>query len=416
MATEPRSSTGAEREGRGFPRRNPPGTVPSREGGGLLTMRRRDFVRTAAAGAAAFAAGSPAARSQGAGKQRERAVLEGVECIGWGRTACLCFVGSVEATMRYIGEEVTTDYMMGISGGAFKILWGMPWCPANCDILLMGDEPIERTFAHLGYDYTRFANHTGEDPDATKELWRREIISSIDKSVPAIIQGPVGPPECSVVAGYDRGGEVLYGWSYFQKDHSEYFQSSDWFEKSVGLIVVGRKNAEPAPNQVLRGSLDWAIKLARTPQFEWEQEGPLLSGLAAYDAFARALERDEEFPPESPDLLEVRWYAIANDGAYLMTCKRNMAAKFLNGLPGWDFPCPLELLQAADAYQQVSDTWGEVCKLLPGDKSPEDKWRKLCDRVLRREMARLVREARTYEEQAVAYLEQAYRLLPAEDV
>jgi len=79
-----------------------------------------------------------------------RRVLEGIEWIHWTNTTCLCFVGSMVPSMRYLSEDVTNDYVMGISGGAFKIFWELPWSPANCDLLLIGEEPVGHTFdSHL---------------------------------------------------------------------------------------------------------------------------------------------------------------------------------------------------------------------------------------------------------------------------
>ena len=39
-----------------------------------------------------------------------------------------------------------------------------------------------------------------------------------------------GPPEAGVVAGLDRDGLVLYGWTYFQEHKEHYYEKSDWFE------------------------------------------------------------------------------------------------------------------------------------------------------------------------------------------
>ena len=36
---------------------------------------------------------------------------------------------------------------------AFKMFWIPPWSPANCDLLIIGEEPIQRTFTALGYGY-----------------------------------------------------------------------------------------------------------------------------------------------------------------------------------------------------------------------------------------------------------------------
>jgi RNA polymerase sigma factor (sigma-70 family) len=81
-------------------------------------------------------------------------VLEGIERIHWQTTSCLCFVGSAAVTLRYLGEQASADYVMGISGGAFSSLWGMPWFDANSDLLFIGEEPIPRTFWAFGYGYS----------------------------------------------------------------------------------------------------------------------------------------------------------------------------------------------------------------------------------------------------------------------
>jgi len=122
--------------------------------------------------------------------------------------------GSVIACMRYHGEEVTNDYVMGISGGAFKIFWELPWSPANCDLLLIGEEPVRRTFGEPGYDYTFVPDYNLKGLAYTKEVYRKKIVDSIDSGHPVIALGVVyivGPPECCLISGYEEGGDVLYG-------------------------------------------------------------------------------------------------------------------------------------------------------------------------------------------------------------
>ena len=64
------------------------------------------------------------------------------------------FCGSVVACMKFLKEEVTYEYVMGISGSAFMLLWCNDWCTSNNTPLVLGEEPIHRTFRALGYDYT----------------------------------------------------------------------------------------------------------------------------------------------------------------------------------------------------------------------------------------------------------------------
>jgi hypothetical protein len=108
--------------------------------------------------------------------------------------------------MQYLGEPVEKDFLMGVSGGAFKMYWIPPWSPANCDLLDIGEEPVRRTFAALGYDYTYLGNYLRNNPAYTKEFYRQHIVTSIDAGRPVIAMGIVGPPECGIVAGYDKDG------------------------------------------------------------------------------------------------------------------------------------------------------------------------------------------------------------------
>ncbi len=399
--------------------------------------------------------------------KRVQKVLEGIERIHWVTTSALCFVGSVVAAMHYLGEKVENDYVMGISGGAFKAYWIPPWSPANCDLLDIGEEPIRRTFEALGYEYTCLQDYDRKDPVHTKEFFKSRIVESIDKGRPVLALGVVGPPECCVVSGYDKGGDVLYGRSYFQTESDKYFSVDDWYDKCHGLILIGEKKARAAgggaeaagaigpalgaARKVLRDTLEWAVKLARTPEFdavlaaESGSAKRLYSGLAAYDAMAEALLRDEDFPAGEVEPLLLKIYALGNDGLWLMTEARRVAALFLEGIVGEaggpgaagaaataatssEAPLPLawgvpglreaaapvagELLAAAEAYKEEVGVLGEATKLVPHSERPKEEFLAIADPSRRREAAWLVRKARAVEERAVEGLEAALGKLP----
>jgi RNA polymerase sigma factor (sigma-70 family) len=359
-------------------------------------------------------------------------VLEGVSRIHWMETTCLCFVGSVVASMQYLDEQVEKDFLMGVSGGAFKMFWIPPWSPANCDLLDIGEEPVRRTFAALGYEYTYLGNYRRDNPAHSKEFYQQHIVASIDAGRPVIAMGIVGPPEACVIAGYDKGGEVLYGRSYFQGEPghgdaeytieaSGYFRADDWYPHCSGLILIGDKRKRPSARQVLRDTLDWATDLARVPERPCflgrdPNEGEnhpssypkrLYSGLAAYDQMAEGLERDADFPAENVDLLMFRLYAIANDGICLMTCKRGAAARFCDSQAALDLPGAESLRKAAELYRQEAQVWERAMGMTPWSNSPPEEIRSIADPKLRRTLAGLVREAKGLEEQAVGRVEEA---------
>jgi hypothetical protein len=214
---------------------------------------------------------------------------------------------------------------------------------------------------------------------------------------------------------------VLYGWSYFQEDKSGYHRSANWSDRECfSLILIGDKKAPPSRRQVLRDSLEWAVKLARAPEFpdlfvgaaEARPDRPRIkSGLAAYDAFAEGLERDADFPADNLEVLTSRLIPIANDGIYLMGCKRNAAARFLRSMAEDGFPGSEELKKAADAYDAEVKVWQKAMTMVPWVQSSEADRRRIADPKLRRELAALVREAKAHDERAVQCLERAHQAL-----
>jgi len=344
-------------------------------------------------------------------------ILEGVEQIYWGTTPCLCFVGSVVSSLQYLGEDVTGDYAMGVSGGAFKDFWIPPWDGGNCDLLMIGDEPIRRTFAALGYDHTIVRPPDGAAPAQVKDGLQPLIVGQIDRGKPVIAIGVVGPPEACVIAGYEQGGDVLRGWSYFQESRETYFRSDSWFENCYGIILIGEKTGAPSPRQVLQDTLEWAIALTRVPEYPRESvtKPRLISGIAAYEAMAQALEREEEwqFTLDDAETMQLRCFAISNDGVHLLQCERSVAARFLDtmaeqGLPGAD-----DLRKAAAIYRQEVTILTDASKLAPFSFAPDEERRKLLDPDHRRQLAGLVREAKACEERALEHLERAYQALTA---
>lgn len=369
------------------------------------------------------------------GKQVSR-VLEGIERIHWDSTSVLCFTGSTVAVMHYLGRPVSGDYVMGVSGGAFKAFWIPPWSPANCDLLVIGEEPIRRTFAALGYDYTFIPDYVHEKRALTEEQYRERIVQSIDAGHPVPAIGIVGPPEVCVVAGYSSGGEVLYGRSYFQEQSltdvdvfaedewfgtlqpetvKGYFRSDDWYPHIYGLILVGYEREAPSPAAVLKDSLQWAVELARVPQrpLLWPSEGQSFcySGLAAYDQMVAGVLRDEDFPPDL-DKLTYNLCPLANDGAWLMIGKRTAAAAYLESMLPHAGPAQDALRRAAALYREQTPLWEKAGRLIGWTGASDEQKLKLTDRALREQFAGLVRRAKSLEEQSVACLEEAIAQLP----
>jgi hypothetical protein len=171
-----------------------------------------------------------------------------------------------------------------------------------------------------------------------KENFIALIKSEIDSGCPLIGFGIVGPPEACIIAGYREEGEVLLGWGYFQEmaefaggvgqEPCGYFYRRDWFEHpdTVAIMALGEKLPLPEARTLLKDTLQFALEVMETPRVK-DRAG----GQAAYDAWAKALGNEADFPPGTP-LPMLMERLMCQVDAVTMVCEgRWFAHQFLEG-------------------------------------------------------------------------------------
>jgi hypothetical protein len=343
----------------------------------------------------------------------QKMVLQGVPCIGYDVHLCP-FPGTLYADLKYVGDPQSYDYLMGITGAAFRRLWNRD-DGGNVGILRYEGEPFRQAFAALGYEWRTISSN------ASKETMLAAIRESLARGRPAIAFGIIGPPEPGLVVGCDGDDGPLYGWSYFQEQREHYYEKYDWFETmdvptgvgqgdGVGLLIIGeRQPTRPSDREVLVAALRWAIDLERTARRPNLPDH--LAGLAAYDGWADALEVDADYPPDDPGTMGTRIMVYGDQ--CVMVKERHEAARFLRRfarqIKTVAAPASDHLEAAAALYDRVGD---RVTLLWPWPIDPgAGAMRALADAGKRRELAGHVRTARAIEMQAVEHLQQALNAL-----
>jgi len=359
-----------------------------------------------------------------------RVVLEGVPRVAYeeheGKVELCPFPSSLKACLEFMGEDHAYEYVMGTSGAAFRLLWNpSKWDGANVDLIVMASDPLEpyhRAFEAVGHAYEIVGNK-GVSHQASEEVrffakyegyddLRRRIVESIrDKGRPVIGLGVVGPPEACIIAGYDRGGDTVIGWSFFQGipefnagvefEPSGYFRKRDWFKDTPGLIIIGEKREKPPLKETYREALMWALKVVRTPIVNERH-----SGLAAYAAWAEALLRDEDFPGHDVGALMER-HMVHNDATTMVAEGRWYASVFLPQIARDEPVMAEELLATAACYAAEHDLMWQIWGLVGGIGWDEAKIRKLADPEIRRGIAPLILEARDKDARAAEHIERA---------
>ncbi len=316
----------------------------------------------------------------------------------------------------------TYAFLMGVTGAASFLSWKEGWEEDNVAIFYMSSDAgaVERhAFEAIGYHYDSLQREEGGDNEA---LFRQSIIESIQRGVPALAYGVVGPPEPSIIIGYDENGDVLTGWSFFQSfpeytggveyEPCGYFRKRDWFKDTVSLLIIGEKRERPPFKEVYRQALEWMLEVTRTPLASSDPGAPEWyrnrhNGLAAYTAWANHLLKDEDFPAGNEAVLRQRH--IVQEGAVGSVAEgRWYAAQFLFEAADPYFGSAIvePLYHAAGYYAGEHDLMWKLWDLAGGNGNPE-AYRKLADPGIRRQMAPIILEARRLDALAADQIELA---------
>lgn len=342
--------------------------------------------------------------------QPDRLVLEGVPRIGYDIHTCP-FPGSLYSVLQYLGEPRDYDYLMAVSGACFRRLFqrddgGNVGFPGY-----FGMEPVRRASQALPYDL-RVVDRLAKDAMA------REVRASIARGRPVLAFGIIGPAECGIIAGYDGGGEVMVGYSYFQEDsQAGYYETADWYregpqvEGGSCLLVLEDKpqGAAPTERQVLVSTLEWAIDLERTPRRPGYPDHA--SGLAACEAWAAALEVDADYPPSDPQVMD--WRAMVHTDQCDMHWQRHSAAKYLRSMLEVAPEAAPDLEAAAVLFEETGNLCLKTWPWPAGEADREWATRGLADPLTRHAVAEAARLAAEREAQAVTHLEAALAVLKA---
>ncbi|MHB0999012.1 MAG: hypothetical protein ACYC27_07175 [Armatimonadota bacterium] len=330
---------------------------------------------------------------------QSRRVLDGIPKISFGIHTCP-FPGSLYSVLQYLKEPRSIDTIMGVSGAAFRRLWAKD-DGSNVDIMHFSPDCFKRTADAIGY-------HIELIPSSDKTRIKSAIKESIDRGVPALAFGVIGPPECGIVAGYEQDGDLLYGYSYFQDAaipgyYEIPFDKATW-DGHDGLLVLGNpKIIKQSECTSLIKSLEWAIQIERAT--DWDKH---VCGLAACKAWADAMEVDADYPKDDPQVMATR--IMVHGDQTVMLYERAYAANYLREMAKIAPEAAKPLNKAADLYKQIEQLG---CKVWPWGIDMNDPRiaQDLLDPQKRRGIASAIREAAKIEEKAVEQLELALSIL-----
>ncbi|MBN1370851.1 MAG: hypothetical protein JW987_02740 [Anaerolineaceae bacterium] len=330
------------------------------------------------------------------------------------------FVGSLYAALQALGERWSYADLLAMSGAGNRLRW-MPgvWDPSNIGILQAEEPataPIFRALKATGWKgqlrVSRPLDGLGE-PDVDFAYARREICASLEADVPVLALGILGPPEFSVIFGFQNDAESLIGWSYFQTDEGyeaeKPFIKTGWFEGMWGYLLLTGKRELPSLSESGLEALKAVVRHAH----QGEVRGAKV-GLAAWDAMLEQLEHDDfsncalTFPHGTPG--EDSAWQSSVQGRFFVYCdaltqiyERHNALPFYEKLtreiPEWGG----ELREAMAAWETCAQYGGFLWKYVSMDEAGFEKFR---DPSIRKTLADEGRRAKAKDAEAVEHIEQ----------
>lgn len=378
-----------------------------------------------------------------------RLVLENVPKINFyeGGPRCpedLCIPSVLRALGEYFGEEAfgcrtchsikpgckincSYSFFVGVTGVAAFLSWKEGWNDSTAAFYMSADpEAPERWgMRALGYSYHWVERKGGEGSmlESDHANYRQQILESISKKIPVVAYGVVGPPEPALIAGYDEGGDVLIGWSFFQNipgfndcignEPNGYFRKRDWFKDTHSLLIIGDKQERPPLSQIYKEALKWMMQVSRELAVRPEPDAPewyrgRSNGLAAYDAWVECLLHDEAYAgADEAKLREL--HDIHNSAVGQIAEARWYGSQFLLQASDPDilhYSHAEDLMHAAACYAAEHDLMWKVWDLAGGNGNPE-AWKIFADPAVRRLMIPVIQEAKNKDFQAIEHIEHA---------
>ena len=246
---------------------------------------------------------------------------------------------AAETVMRAVGNDVRCDYLVGMSGLAFRMQVSKDsLCPSSPHSRC-GDQCTERSAQALPWDITVFEVKPDE-ADKVNEA-RKAIVASIDRGVPV----QYGNEEDGVIVGYRKNGNELVCFNPWKDGGRKTYIEKRW--PWDVLVYTGPKKEVPSKRALAVGALKQAVQMAET-----EEAGKYYVGFKAWQAYIDVL--------TALDKADKKTRNDAQQGnSWIYECLvsyRNSASRYLREIaPEFNTDIAQHLLKAADLYADMAN-------------------------------------------------------------
>jgi len=326
-------------------------------------------------------------------REGDKVWLDGVE--GWSPKEKVSSVHAVfEAILKALGEDISYDYLVGISSLAFRMQVGglCPSSPHPC----CGYKCVDRAIKALPWKIKGYGFNQN-NPEGLDEIYEI-VVHSIDRGIPV----STSEEEDGVIIGYQKENKALICLHPWHNNGKKPFNVSSIPEICWGIgVYTERKSEQEDQKKLIFESLKQAVEMAKTKRTDnyfvgfkaWEQYIKILQSLnKSWNKFNKN------------DMLGNAWIYES------LVQYRDVAARYLFSIKDkFGESAKQHLEKAVVWYQQMSRD------ILKGEKAPKEiapypeslkkgeKWTK----EMRGEQIKRLDDARQLEIQAIDEIEKA---------
>ena len=335
-------------------------------------------------------------------------ILYGVPKVSFGAFGgCTPLAISMKAAANYMGIELDYEDAMVFCGAAFRITWNETcWDGGNVGDIFAFDDPakvLRLAIESLGCE----CNLIERTQATTKTDFVDFIKSGIDKGIPVMARGIIGPPEMGVITGYRGNGETLLGWNVFQEfrdfaknvsfDESGYYITNKWWENpdtnavmSYGAITGKRFTVKT----VVKNAIE-----VMTPR----RQGDYAKAGYAYDAWKKAILNENEFSDNMVAPLLVERLMCQGDAMDCLADGRHNAHKYFKKLADNE-PSQALYVSIAEQFAKVAASTHKMFETLGGWERGEAQMKAMLKPEVRRRLAELIDECKSADAEALRLL------------
>jgi len=201
----------------------------------------------------------------------DRIFIENIPRLEWGKNNDISFIKSAQLALNSIGENYNYEFLMGISGAAFRFHFHPDWCPSASDFTT-GFDVSKVLFKSLGYNY-EFYSIDDNSFDEIRTLYHK-IIDQINKGIPIIAINLKVYPEWGIITGYLKNRPGILCRTYFdESDGYSLAEHAPWLS-----VFINEKFKPYSEEKLIKNSFQIAVQIYETEKF-----GDYYSGINGFN-------------------------------------------------------------------------------------------------------------------------------------